>query len=397
LILTIIRCPVDVPPERREVRGGEFCIGRGRESDWILQDADRHVSKRHCELVYCDGEWELHDLSTNGTYLNDSREPIGQGRCCQLQDRDRIKFGLYEIEVHIGQNSSGGSIDSPDLGFFAPAKEPFNGTTAPDHDVALDNAPVPSPRVQAIPSNWNLEPPTVGRADDVPPQPAPAAVERPVSDLRKQEPGPSPVAESSDRLLAAFLRGAGIEGTLPDPDGALERIGVAMRIAVSGLRQTLMTRARIKDEFRIEQTMVRQSRNNPLKFSLDDHDAMESLLGLGRRGGMPPEEAVVDAFKDLRLHELATISAMQAAVRVLVSQLEPEAIERKTTSSAVDRLHPAQRKARAWAAFVKQHGRITRALSDDFDSVFGKAFARAYEQAMESMADKAERSAWLGE
>jgi type VI secretion system protein ImpI/type VI secretion system protein len=258
--------------------------------------------------------------------------------------------------------------------------------------LALDSAPVASPPVQAIPSNWDIEPPTLGRPDDVPQQQAPAAVELPASELRRPELAPPPAAGSADRLVAAFLRGARVEGTLPDPDSALERIGAAMRIAVSGLRQTLMTRASIKDEFRIEQTMVRQSRNNPLKFSLDDHDAMESLLGLGRRGGMPPEEAVVDAFKDLRLHELATISAMQAAVRVLVSQLEPEAIERKTRSSAVDMLHPAQRKARAWAAFVQRHGSITRALSDDFDSVFGKAFARAYEQAMESMTDKGERA-----
>ena len=45
----------------------------------------------------------------------------------------------------------------------------------------------------------------------------------------------------------------------------------------------------IKDEFRIEQTMIRASGNNPLKFSLDDDDAMNTLLGLGRRGSMAPK------------------------------------------------------------------------------------------------------------
>jgi predicted component of type VI protein secretion system len=84
------------------------------------------------------------------------------------------------------------------------------------------------------------------------------------------------------------------------------------------------------------------------------------------------------------MHELATVSAMQAAVRVLLAQFEPESVERKAGSNALH-IHPAQRKAKAWEAFVQQHRTITQALSDDFDSVFGKAFARAYEQAIEKL------------
>jgi predicted component of type VI protein secretion system len=75
---------------------------------------------------------------------------------------------------------------------------------------------------------------------------------------------------------------------------------------------------------------------------------------------------------------------MQAAVRVLLAQFEPEAIERKIASNALH-IHPAQKKAKAWEAFVLQHKNITQALSDDFDSVFGKAFARAYEQAIDKL------------
>jgi len=49
---------------------------------------------------------------------------------------------------------------------------------------------------------------------------------------------------------------------------------------------------------------------------------------------------------------------------------------------------PMQRRARAFGAFEKLHAEITRALSDDFDSVFGRAFARAYEQALAEAARK---------
>jgi type VI secretion system FHA domain protein len=181
------------------------------------------------------------------------------------------------------------------------------------------------------------------------------------------------------------MRGVGMpETTLPDPEKAFERLGSATRATVSGLRSTLMARASIKDEFRIEQTMIRASGNNPLKFSLDDDDALATLLGTGRRTGMGPAEAIAEAFDDLRMHELATVSAMQAAVRVLLAQFEPEAVERKVESSALQ-IHPAQKKARTWDAFVRLHKSVTQALSDDFDSVFGKAFARAYEEAIDKL------------
>jgi type VI secretion system protein ImpI/type VI secretion system protein len=99
---------------------------------------------------------------------------------------------------------------------------------------------------------------------------------------------------------------------------------------------------------------------------------------------MAPEDAIAEAFADLRMHELATVSAMQEAMRVLLAQFEPEAIERKVKANALD-IHPAQRKARAWEIFVQQHRGVTQALADDFDSVFGKAFARAYEQAIDKL------------
>jgi type VI secretion system FHA domain protein len=190
-------------------------------------------------------------------------------------------------------------------------------------------------------------------------------------------------AAGEEGLVAAFLRGVGLDQTaLQEPEKTLEHVGAAVRATVSGLRQVLIARARIKDEFRIAQTLIRAKGNNPLKFSLNDDDALATLMG--RRGGMAPEDAIAEAFADLRMHELATVSAMQEAMRVLLAQFEPEAIERKVKANALD-IHPVQRKARAWEIFVQQHRGVTQALADDFDSVFGKAFARAYEQAIDKL------------
>jgi type VI secretion system protein ImpI/type VI secretion system protein len=474
-MLVTIRCPDNVAPERREIHGGEFSIGRGRDSDWVVADPERHLSKRHCRLVYEGGDWELEDLSTNGTFVNQSNDPIGKGASQKLRHGDRIKFGLYEIEVVLdegrggaipaerdrlltgtdrddfalrepppgqsskpvfgeggsfgeqgafgnarasfgdgsnarvyGDDRSSGSIAPalppespilpPDFDPLAPVQEPFTGPTTSDHAPALSSAFRPPTPAAVIPDDWDVALPS-GPAPPRAPRPQPAAAAPPAGlppagppaaapPPQQAEPVPMGRAAPDPSLAAAFLRGAGLsEATLANPEKTFERLGQAMRSTVSGLRQTLMARASIKDEFRIEQTMIRPSGNNPLKFSLDDDDAMSTLLGLGRRGSMPPEEAIREAFEDLRLHELATVAAMQAAVRVLLAQLDPEAVERKTQTSALD-LHPAQKRARAWETFVQQHRSITRALSDDFDSVFGKAFARAYEEAIEKLTNE---------
>ena len=424
LKLAMIRCPDNVAPQRREVRGGEFSIGRGQDNEWVIADPDRHLSKKHCLLVYGGGEWSLHDLSTNGTFLNQASEPVGRGVVQKLRNGDRIKFGLYEIEIAIEEEeeavrgplmpradrsfddgdddvrpaNSDSFLDAPSSPLLPPdfdplrdGAEPFSGVpTQPDHSPALESA-FRMPPVAIIPDDWDVEAPAARRPQSAASNaPAPAPKERRPKEETPPAPPPKPeppVARTVDdaRLAAAFLRGVGLpEGSLTDPEKTLERIGAALRATVTGLRHTLIARASIKDEFRIEQTMIRPTGNNPLKFSLDDDDALATLLGEGRRGSMAPEAAIAEAFADLRIHELATISAMQSAVRVLLAQFDPESVERKVATSALH-IHPAQRKAAAWEAFVQHHRSVTQALSDDFDSVFGKAFARAYEQAIDKL------------
>jgi type VI secretion system FHA domain protein len=162
----------------------------------------------------------------------------------------------------------------------------------------------------------------------------------------------------------------------------MRTVGAAFRAMVSGIRHALIARAEIKGGFRIEQTMIRARGNNPLKFSADDDDALSALLGVGRRVDMQADAAVADALRDMRLHELATMAAMQDAVRAMLAQLDPARLRAEADQQGGMSLLPAQKKARAFEAYEKMHDRVTRALADDFDSVFGKSFARAYETAL---------------
>jgi type VI secretion system protein ImpI/type VI secretion system protein len=260
--------------------------------------------------------------------------------------------------------------DDWDLDF--PAAAP-----APAPPPPLPPSPPPPPVAAASPF---LEPADLAPAPP-PPRPAPVAPPAP--------PPPAPAAAPTGDLMAAFLEGAGLSRQKPeDAEAAMRALGAAFRATISGIRQALIARSSIKGEFRIEQTMIRARGNNPLKFSADDDDALNALLGLGRRIDVTPDAAIADALRDMRLHELATMAAMQIAVRSLLAQLDPAKLRTEGETSGGINLLAAQKKARAFEAYEKLHANVTRALADDFDSVFGKAFARAYEVALRDISAK---------
>ncbi len=474
LTLTMLRCPDQVAPEMREVKGGEYSIGRGAENDWILADPERFLSKQHCVLAFRSGGWQIADVSTNGTFLNRDSDPIGRATR-DLNDGDRLRLGPYEIEVRVSATQPGrqqptadpfafdpfaaprGQTDNPfaidpaaaphqpssfegdrmlvgrqaepfmpgqvmappsvslpaDYEPLSPDQpDPFIGPTGSDHSPHLGDA-FRAPRT-TLPDDWDRDllaapfppppapltqpdpPPDVFAASAAPLPSPPAAAPLPVPTMAAPlaaaaplpvSPMPAPPAASAD-LLAAFLRGAGVEDARPgDPVAAMTSLGAAMRATVSGLRQALIARALVKSEFRIEQTMIRRSGNNPLKFSADDDDALIGLLGAGRHTDMAAPEAIADALRDIHLHELATMQAMQAALRKLLGEFLPDKLREAAGKGGLD-FTAVQTKARAWDTFVAQHGRIVAALSDDFDSVFGRAFAQAYEQALAEVAEQ---------
>ena len=87
---------------------------------------------------------------------------------------------------------------------------------------------------------------------------------------------------------------------------------------------------------------------------------------------------------------------MQSAVRALVVRLGPAQII-DTKEQAAGMAFLSNRKARAWDAYEALHAEILRDLSDDFDSVFGKRFALAYEQAMEELVARQKNRGMTGD
>jgi len=81
-------------------------IGRSDDNDWVLPDPECHLSKRHCRISYRDGQYAITDISTNGVFLNDADQPLGDGTTTMLRDCDRLVIGDFKIDVRITEEAA---------------------------------------------------------------------------------------------------------------------------------------------------------------------------------------------------------------------------------------------------------------------------------------------------
>ena len=191
---------------------------------------------------------------------------------------------------------------------------------------------------------------------------------------------------AADATFEAFLEGAGLTPndlrlTEEEAEHVMRAAGKAFRHMVDGMREVLMARSAIKNEFRVERTMIRAADNNPLKFSVSAEEALLALLRPVVKGYLPPDRAVEEALKDIKAHQLATMAGMQLAITSLLAQFDPEALKQQLDQKSVfDSILPGSKKARYWELYEKLYREIAKAAEDDFHGSYGREFARAYEE-----------------
>ena len=114
LLLTIIEfpenCTVQEPSKTFGEQGGT--IGRDTDNYWVLSDPDCYLSSCHSKITFEQGAYILTDMSTNGTFLNGSREPLGKGSKVQLQDGDEIELSDYKFKITLLEDNKKTAINS---------------------------------------------------------------------------------------------------------------------------------------------------------------------------------------------------------------------------------------------------------------------------------------------
>lgn len=392
LILTIEnqqRLPYGIPVSVTLSDGRCLEIGRNDNLDWTLPDPFRIVSGKHCEVRCRDGAYWLHDVSTNGTFLNDNAHRIQASY--RLRDGDRLTIGPYIIGVAIVEDENplprrGDERRLLDPCEVAPSGSGLQGI-APEANPELASKAV----FGGAPNSVLSEPADAGacevqalelQAGSMPDRSAPASIQagRPAS-LPQPTDGNGP---SLEEFLRRFTAAAKIQEQCfgrRDPLTIADELGGLMRVAVENLIQLLNARVQTKRFVRApSQTTIQALDNNPLKFAPTCDDALKIMFGPRTSGYLDARGAFEGAFADLKSHQVNTFSAMQQAVRMLVEDLDPKAIEE--AAGPETRLAGLfdSRTSKAWNMYVARWQARALRHEDGLLDVFMLYFAERYDQ-----------------
>nr|MBX2825479.1 type VI secretion system-associated FHA domain protein TagH [Gammaproteobacteria bacterium] len=150
------------------------------------------------------------------------------------------------------------------------------------------------------------------------------------------------------------------------------------------------SRTELKNAIRTDVTRLARENNNPLKFSTGPEDAMMKLLAPHtQRGFLPADTAIDQAIDDLKMHQLAMLEGMKAAVRSMLVQFDPDKLEQKLEKN--NRLTaniPITREAKLWELFQEKFSDIREEAVSDFNELFGREFRKAYDRRIKELGRK---------
>jgi predicted component of type VI protein secretion system len=382
---------MEIVSEHREIVGDDAVrvfreeggtIGRSLNNDWILPDPDRYISGKHAAIDCKGGVYYIADLSTNGIYVNDEKEPVGKGNPRRLFNGDRLFFGDFEIVISIDE---GEDLDVP--------VEP-EVTVVPDHIEQL----VPEEKLK---TGMQLLDEDEMTGDDefqsvlfggdeplVEPD-----VEEPIEklsgaftaeDLMPEISDPRRVEITGQDLFDAFLDGLQISRADFHPSidlgEAMRNAGEVLREFVVGIEKLLASRADLKSTFSLDQTSILPRRNNPLKMSDNTTDLIKQLMVGGEGEYLGPRDAVREVSQDLLAHQDAFLDAMADAFVEFAERFDPEELEAGFVRSLGRKpMLASLAGSKYWNLYQDLYPILTEKGGGRFPQMFVEEFVKAYE------------------
>jgi type VI secretion system FHA domain protein len=389
-------------------------IGRGADCTLVLPDPERTISRKQALITCRGGQHYICPIGSNFTVELDGR-PLSPNVECALEVGSELRIGPYVLVVEDVSEApptvrppatptpevrpTGRSADDP-LAAFGQRKGGARASVFSDLLSATTSADASPPAPPSQPAPAGPSPQSPGSAARAPALHEPRSVdfdvgEATASGARKgtkrtrSTAAPHALqgvqkarAAPTDSLVASLFSGLGIP--VPEDRATAARqlrlIGELLRAAIGGTLELLAARTIAKRELGADATQLRTRANNPLKFSPDADAALAHLLGPQERGFISPMDALQDAFSDLRAHQVAMLTGMRAALDEVLARFDPAALEPLLVDDAIwNKLVPANRKAKLWEQYCQQYAGILREIDDDFDTLFGRAFLRAYQ------------------
>jgi len=302
-------------------------IGRGLINNWVLPDEEKHLSRSHATIECVRQTFYLLNTSTNGIFLNNDITSLEVNKRLKLEEGMHLIMGGYKMEVSIT------------LPIVKPSPKPPLEKPS--------NNPPPNNKIDL---NINFDD-VVNNIEQ--------SVDKPTDALSPQTSNPENDSDLANKLL---------------------------RIAIQGTMEVLQSRAQIKQEMRMDVTLIQRIQNNPIKFSDSADEALQRLLTEQPHSFMPPEQALREAFDDIKAHQIAVITGIQASLIHVLRRFEPKKLtQRLEKENPISAVIPVQRQAKLWAKFEELYEVIEDEVEEDFNRLFRQAFVKAYDEQIEKL------------
>ncbi|MBS0967393.1 type VI secretion system-associated FHA domain protein TagH [Nissabacter archeti] len=185
-------------------------------------------------------------------------------------------------------------------------------------------------------------------------------------------------------MLDALLEGIGLNDLQPPPrfdEHQLREVGRLLSLFSQGTVALLSSRSILKRGVKAEMTMILDEANNPFKLLPSGKTVLMQMFGSKMPGFMPPEQAVRDALIDLQAHQLGMIAGIRAIISAMLQSFNPDRLEEEARreGNAPRFSLSSNRKAALWDHFAKTYQKTAGEVENDFHTLFGEAFLRAYD------------------
>ena len=112
---------------------------------------------------------------------------------------------------------------------------------------------------------------------------------------------------------------------------------------------------------------------------------VEAMVKPQAKGYLDATDAAHQALKDIKAHEVAMVTGMEAALRGILKRLDPKVLEERISVGGGFSSVLKSRKARYWEIYEDMYAEISDQAENDFNELFAKEFARAYQEQLDKL------------
>lgn len=155
---------------------------------------------------------------------------------------------------------------------------------------------------------------------------------------------------------------------------------------LDAMMASMRSRAEIKNEMRVDKTMLAAAENNPLKFSVNAQSAANNLFVDQSGSFLSPEQAFNEAFHDIQVHQIALMTAMQHTIREMMERFNPKKLEKRFEKGMKRKpLFGSSNKSAYWDLYTERYNELCEDSDKLFHELVSDVFAEAYDKAVREL------------